>query len=517
MVGSYAALMMIDRSRLGSGWSRRDVLRIGGVGLAAAWLAACSDGGGSGGQPTGATDTPGPVPGGPFVQPGELVSANGRLEVALTAAHATLPWAAGNRYALAYNGTVPGPTLRVRPGDTLVVTLTNALDAPTNLHTHGLHVSPDGNSDNIFVMVGPGERHTYEYRIPDDHASGTFWYHPHHHGEVARQLSGGLAGVIVVEDAIDALPEMDGATERVLVLSDPRLGTDSSVLDATQQEQFDGREGDAALVNGVYQPALSASAGGMERWRIVNASASRYYELVLTGAPMHLIASDQGRLAAPQLVERLLLTPGQRAEVLVPLAAAGTVVLSTNAVDRAMGMAGMGSGGMGGMGGMGGSGTTLSPAADLLTLAVSGADAAAPALPGALREDDAIDALVPDRERRITFGAMGMGAGEFVIDGKAFAGGRIDAEVALDTVEDWVITNGSMMPHPFHLHVWPFRVVSRSDGSAPDPGWRDTVNIPTGQSVRIRIPFRDFGGTAVYHCHILDHEDLGMMATIHVG
>ena len=120
-----------------------------------------------------------------------------------------------------------------------------------------------------------------------------------------------------------------------------------------------------------------------------------------------------------------------------------------------------------------------------------------------------------DGRRRISFGGMGMGNGQFVIDGRSFDPGRIDSTGRLGTVEEWTITNNSMMDHPFHIHVWPFKVVERSDGT-PDPGWRDTVNVPTGGWVRFRMPITDFAGTTVYHCHILDHEDLGMMATIQV-
>jgi FtsP/CotA-like multicopper oxidase with cupredoxin domain len=111
---------------------------------------------------------------------------------------------------------------------------------------------------------------------------------------------------------------------------------------------------------------------------------------------------------------------------------------------------------------------------------------------------------------------MSMGNGEFVIDGQPFSADRITAAPSLGTTEDWTITNNSMMDHPFHIHVWPFQVISRSDGTSPDPGWRDTVNIPTGTSVTVRIPFEDFGGKTVFHCHILDHEDLGMMANVNV-
>ena len=474
-----------------------------------------NDGSGGSPGPGNASPTAGGAPGAAFAAPEELRSSGGRLELDLVAVSAQLPWGSGTRYALTYNGSVPGPTLRVRPGDTIALRLSNELESPTNLHTHGLHVSPDGASDNVLVMIDPGSAHDYEYVIPSDHPSGTFWYHPHHHGNVAAQVSGGLCGVIVVEDDLDDQPALTETNERVLVLSDPTIGADDGVLGVSQMVQMQGREGDVVLVNGQLRPVIAATTGTTERWRIVNASASRYYRLSVSLDTMHLIASDHGRLAKPQAIDQLDLAPGQRAEVLVRLDQPGQVVLRSAVVDRGMSMHG-GSGMGGGMGGMGSSGQAAGSTIDLLTLEVGGPFKAAPALPIALRALDPVEALPVDRTRDITFGAMGMGSGEFTIDGKAFAVDRVDTTAAIDTIEDWTITNASMMDHPFHLHVWPFRVVDRSNRTPLDPGWRDTVNVPAGESVTVRVVFRDFTGTAVYHCHILDHEDLGMMGVIRV-
>ena len=487
--------------------SRRSFVVAGAV----AGLAACTGQRGSSGP--GSTLLPG-VGGAPFTSPDEVRSVGGRLELELVAAAGTIDWDGGRRFATTYNGTAPGPTWRVRPGDTVVVTLRNELDEPTNLHTHGLHVSPDGDSDNILVMVGPGESHTYTYEIPTDHPSGTFWYHPHHHGLVAPQLSGGMAGVIVVEDELDDLPAMRVTAERVMVLGDPAIGTDAGVLDVSQMQMMQGREGDVVLVNGQAMPRLDAAVGVVERWRLVNASASRYYRLSV-GAPMHVLGSDHGRIGAPQQIDDVLLTPGQRVEVLVPFATAGRYVLRTAAVDRG----GMGAGMGGGMGGMGGGmgGGSVSGAAELLVVDVAdaGTAPASPALPAALRPLDPVDALTVDRARTVRLGGMGMGMGGFTIDGRSFEMDRVDIEVDIDTIEEWTIVNDSMMDHPFHLHVWPMRVVGAV--AAADQGWRDTVNVPAGGSLTVRIPFHDFTGTAVYHCHILDHEDMGMMGVIRVS
>lgn len=488
--------------------TRRQFVIGGGVGLAGLALSSCVRPFAKSGT-TLAPSTPGQV----FTEPQLLTSTDGVLRVELTAQAKQLPWGDGTRYALAYNGSVPGPTLRVNPGDRIELTLRNNLDEPTNLHTHGLHVSPEGNSDNILVMVAPGDSRTYTYEVPADHAGGTFWYHPHHHGTVARQISGGMAGAIVVMDADDASTAFTSTTDRVMVISDPRTGRDSSVLDASSMEKMMGREGDVILVNGLRAPVLRVETGRTERWRIVNASASRYYRLGLGGTRFMHVATDQGRFAAPLEVDHVVLTPGQRAEIAVNVTT-GMTGLVASPVDRNM-MHGMG-GGMGG-GMMGGGQSTFTSDETIVGFEVVDTGTST-FMPAALHARGSAPAATSSRS--LSFGAAGMGMmsnGEFVIDGKAFAAGRVDADPAFGSVEEWTVTNKSGMDHPFHLHVWPFTVVSRSSGAAPDPGWRDTVNIGAGETVVIRIPFTDFGGTTVYHCHILDHEDLGMMGTIRVA
>ncbi len=488
---------------------RRLLIGIGATGalVAAGGLAACTRSpSGSGARPTTGAAATDPA----FAEPPVLVSENGRLEVDLRAAAGTVSYAGAARWALVYNGSSPGPTLRIRPGDLLTITLENGLDAVTNLHTHGLHVSPEGDSDNVFVMVEPGQTHTYRYQIPADHPSGTFWYHPHHHGQVASQVFGGLAGAIIIEDAIDELPELAAATPRVLVLADPNIGDSSAVLGGSMMDTMFGREGNAIVVNGLDHPRLQAGTGTLEHWRLVNASPSRYYALRLDGLQMHLIASDAGRLDRPHLVDELVLVPGERAEVLIPIVEPGTHRLITRTVDR---------GGMGMMGGMGNRSGANNATTEIATVEITGDSTATPSLPTELTDVRPSPKADVARERTLTL-AMGMGMGmaggesQFTIDGRSFDPDRVDIVSQLDTTEDWTIRNTSPMDHPFHLHVWPFQVVDTGDGSKPPQGWKDTVNVPANQSVTIRIPFRDFAGKTVYHCHILDHEDLGMMGII---
>ncbi len=504
---------MTDRSPVApNAVTRRLVLQAGGAGVAAFVLAAC------GSSSSRSASAP---PGSAFRQPKVLTSSNRRLEVTLRAEARTVPYGTGRRFAYTYNGTTPGPTLRVRPGDTLVITLENRLDEPTNLHTHGLHVSPEGDSDNIFVQVDPGQSHTYTYVLPSDHRSSLCWYHPHHHGMVAPQLSGGLFGGIIVEDALDQGAEISASTERLLILSDPRIGDSRAVLGVSTMEVMQGREGDAALVNGLTIPTIDAAAGSLERWRILNASASRYYELALDGHRLHVIATDGGRLAAPHPVEEILLAPGERTELLVTPAKTGAYRFRTRGYDR-------GSAGMGG-GGMGGAATTASADQQVLaTMVVTGSKAAA-ALPAQIAAESDLAPGPAQSERAVVLamgagrgsGGMGGGAGgggmmSFTINGQSFDAARTNITTDLDTTEDWVITNTSNMDHPFHLHVWPFRVIDRSSGAPDVPGWKDTVNVPAGSTVTIRVPITDITGRTVYHCHILDHEDQGMMGVIRV-
>jgi FtsP/CotA-like multicopper oxidase with cupredoxin domain len=241
--------------------SRRGALALGGLGLAGTVV------GGAGLLwASSLEDSTHRQQGEELTQPSELNSSNGRLQLRLDAALGTVQIGGRRATALNFNGGVPGPTLRLKAGDRLGVTLHNELDSPTNLHVHGLHVSPEGNSDNPFVMVEPGGSFEYEYQLPAGHPPGLYWYHPHHHGFVADQVFGGLYGAIIVED-----PEpIEAARERVLVISDITLDALGGIRAVTQMEQMLGREGALVLVNGQVNPRLSASPGERERWRIVN-------------------------------------------------------------------------------------------------------------------------------------------------------------------------------------------------------------------------------------------------------
>jgi FtsP/CotA-like multicopper oxidase with cupredoxin domain len=478
--------------------SRRDFLALVAAGTAAAFVAACS-GTKNDGLPVTAS-------GMSFLEPEVLTSRAARLEVTLRAEARQVPYGSGTRFAYTYNGSTPGPTLRVRPGDRLVITLENRLDRDTNLHTHGLHVAPA--VDDIFLMIPPGGSHTYTYDIPADHRSGLFWYHPHVHEHVAEQVAAGLAGTIIVADHLDDIAEIAASHERIWILADPPIGTSSQILSVSGMTQMQGREGDQVLVNGIHQPHIEAKAGTLERWRVVNASASRYYRLAVDGHPLQIIATDSGRLIAPVMVDSTLLAPGERVEFLVTPTHAGAYDVRSLAYQRGNAM-NMGGGMMGGR-----SNSSSSTETTLATMNVNGTTAAASALPTRLAEPSTLTLPTPSATRTIVLamGGSGMGMMSFTIDGRTFDPGRTDITTRVGVVEEWVIRNTSSMDHPFHLHTWPFQII----GTSPVSGWKDTANVPANSEIRIRVPFVNLSGRTVYHCHILDHEDLGMMGVINV-
>ncbi|GAA1226171.1 multicopper oxidase family protein [Rhodoglobus aureus] len=478
--------------------SRRHALILGGLGTASVLA-------GGAGLFWSANSGLVPVKAEDFTEPTTLRSVNGVLELKLTAAEAPTQIAGRQATALTYNGGLPGPTWIVHPGDRVKVSVENQLNEPTNLHVHGLHVSPNGNSDNVLVSIDPGTSFDYEYQLPEDHPPGVYWYHPHHHGNVAAQVFGGMYGAIIVEDPTP-IPVV---RERLLVISDISLDSSGAIPAAAPRDQMMGREGDMVLVNGQVSPRLDARPGERERWRIVNACSSRYLRLQLDGQELQLLGIDSGRFEQPRNVTEVTLAPGNRADLIVT-AVDGATTLQTLPVDRGSAM------------GMMGGGRFFSTTTDLATFVVVGATAeSADTVPIQPSPRDLRKSTV-DGRRELVF-AMGMGAGgmrmggnmmAFTIDGKLFDSDRVDTIVQGGSIEEWTLTNTSSMDHPMHLHVWPMQIVEQDGAAVQEILWQDVVNVPANDSVRVRIPFDDFTGTTVYHCHILDHEDVGMMGII---
>ena len=471
------------RRRAASAWSRGIV----GVGLGVLlWqLASCDD-----------DDPVRPAALAPaletFREPPEVRSAGGVLQKALAIGPATVQVAGQDVQATVYDGLYVPPTLRVRPGDVMRLSLANGGGLSTNLHTHGLGVSPLANSDNVFLAVAPGATQDYEIRIPGNHPAGLFWYHPHFHGVSSASVKQGLSGAIIVEGLLDPFPELRGIRERVLLLKDAQIA--GGTIDTT----LDIGDNTTRTVNGLDNPTLLIRPGETQLWRIGNIGANIYYRLSLGGHRFHVVARDGNRLARMVETEELLLPPGSRAEVLVQGGDVGAHQLRTAPITT------------------GAQGDSYAGAV-LATLLVAGEEARRITLPTVL--DPAVVDLrgrVTNR-RTVTFSETDDGL-TFFIDGRTFDHDRVDTQVRVGDVEEWTIRNVTGEWHAFHIHQGDFQIVSVNGQERPFDGYHDTAHLPDNSEVKIVIPFTDpvAVGKFVYHCHILDHEDNGMMAVIEV-
>jgi FtsP/CotA-like multicopper oxidase with cupredoxin domain/peroxiredoxin len=440
-----------------------------------------------------------------------------------------------------YNGNMVGPTLRIRPGDKLAITIENDLpktepngpcmpeppniNTPhgfncTNLHTHGLHVSPE--EDDVFVEIDPcGSPYTYKYGIDKHHVAGTFWYHPHKHGSVSMQLTTGAAGALIVEGGLDEIPEIRDAFERIMVFQqllftpDPDNVVTPSQTDVYTQPSPPGVAA-VTLINGQLHPVIRMRPGSVERWRFIHAGIHNDINIAVVkdngpsgigpALPLYEIAVDgipRGKMT-PTLAYELY--PGYRWDVMVKAPyEPGQYFLIDQGAE---------------------SGNQLRPTQPvaqksyLAKIVVTG-----PVHPMKLPDRYDLAACVPSQfapvtddeikdskgTPRICAIQLQSSAAKFLIDKCEYDRNRIDRVAWLDTAEEWHITANS---HPFHIHVNPFeQPIYDSKHNVVDHIWRDTLFVNSGKTgpVTIRMRFKDFSGKTVLHCHILDHEDQGMM------
>ena len=431
-----------------------------------------------------------------FPEPTEIVSDHGVLHAKLTAAEQQIEIAGTPVTAQVYNGAFVGPTLRLNPGDKLELQLDDSLTDPTNLHYHGTHVSPSGDSDNVLREVAAGTTAPYELDFPPDHAPGTYWYHSHEHHLSEEQVFGGMSGLIVVEGLQDLLPQdLRDIQERSFALKDFQLTSDGHIV----QDNIDSNAPTTRTVNGAVNPSLSIAPGETQLWRLANIGADIWYQVALEGHAFYVIGEDANPVWQTWSADSLVLPPGKRYDVLVQGQSAGTYELMTTDFDQ---------------------GGDHYPEATLATLTVGGTAVTPAAIPTSLyAQNDPVHGDLSsgtvDKERTLVF-SEDDSTNAFMIDDKQFDPNRVDQQVKLGTMEEWTIRNDTEELHPFHIHINDYQVMSINGAPYEAHGLQDTIPLPIHGEVVIRIPFRDYTGKFVYHCHILNHEDNGMMGIVEV-
>ncbi|MDX8450719.1 multicopper oxidase family protein [Mesorhizobium captivum] len=429
----------------------------------------------------------------------------GLFKAKLTAAPATARFAADrDTPILAYNGTSPGPLIEAYEGDRVEIIFANRIEGEqSTIHWHGMPVPADQDG-NPMDPVAAGADRVYGFELPEGSA-GSYWYHPHPHGKTAEQVYRGLAGAFVVKAKADPVPAAYGDT--VLMFTDLRLAADGSMPDNTMNDLMNGRVGDHVLVNGQKNPRLTVAMGAKRRLRLYNATNARFLRLAFDGAAMTIIGTDGGLLGKPVAANEIMLSPAERVELVVAFDRAGTATLTTLDYDR----------------GWMGPGRPADAGLTLFTVDVSETPGESmPPLPERLRPIAPLGA--PAVSRRLVFtetmamNATGMEMG-FLINGKAFDMERVDVVARAGETELWEIVNQADMDHPFHLHGTQFQVIEHERGGKvakpPYLAWKDTVNVARGETVRLLLR-QERPGQRMYHCHILEHEQLGMMGILDV-
>ncbi len=432
-------------------------------------------------------------------------------------------------------GSYLGPVIRLRRGQKVRVRFANKLPEPSIVHWHGLDV-PENADGHPRLAVSGGKEYVYEFEVTN--RAGTYWYHPHPHMRTGAQVYQGLAGMLIVrDDEEDALGLPSGENELLCALQDRTFDGQNQLVfhGGSMMEMMNGFLGDKVMVSGRPQPTTEVDAA-WQRVRLLNASNARIYKLAWSNeAKMVVIGGDGGLLEHPVTQQVLTLAPGQRADVLLDLTAlsAGTEV-HLNSQGYPEDDAGVvGRGGMGGMRGGGGRGLSSSTPNGaplrVMTLRTRARKGPVFRVPERLSSFDSSwspSGDIPVRRVPLTFQRM-----EWSFGGRTFemADVAADETVRAGSTAYWQFENlanpmGMQAAHPIHIHGRQFRVVARTGvGTANtlspgivDAGWRDTVLVLPGETVRVHVTFTRHPGLYLYHCHILEHEDMGMMRNFRV-
>jgi blue copper oxidase len=424
------------------------------------------------------------------------VDAQGRRVFDLTAGEGSHDFGRGRSTPTwGFNGDYLGPTLRAQRGEQVVVNVHNELAENTTVHWHGMHL-PAAMDGGPHQPIAPGDTWSPTWRI--DQPAATLWYHPHPHGETETHVYRGLAGMFILDDEAAAgdLPDEYGVDDIPVIVQDKRFTNDGRLNESSPLGSDIGVLGDTIAVNGTVAPYLDVTTEQL-RLRLLNASTARTYDLGFADdRQFALVGTDGGLLATPYRTSRVMLSPGERAEIVVTVRPGEEAVLRStppplglDAINRRMS----------------GGDDTL----DILQLRAADQLAPSPEMPDRLVDMPRLDPAEAAQTR--TFRLSGRN-----INGQRMDMERIDATVLTDSLEIWEVTNAQNTTHNFHVHDVQFQVLT-VDGGPPPPelaGWKDTIYLPPDVRFELILRFADYadpGAPYMFHCHILYHEDRGMM------
>lgn len=392
------------------------------------------------------------------------------------------------------NGAFLGPTLRVRRGEEIRLNVSNELDEPTTLHWHGMRL-PAAADGGPHQMVEPGETWSPSWTI--NQSAATLWYHPHPHGQTERHVYKGIGGMFIIDDdeesALD-LPRNYGVDDIPVIVQDKTFSVSGQLVETGRVGV--GMLGNTVLVNGTAAPVLEVQAKHT-RLRLLNASSARSYNFGFSDdRTFTMIASDGGLLAAPATLTRIMLTPGERAEIIIAAVPGETVTLRSFPQD------------------LGVSETRSADAGahdvlDILELKTAATLSPSAPIPAKLASVEYPDPALAGEMRMFQLG-------DNVINNKFMDMDRIDLSVKAGATEAWAVLNAHNQPHNFHIHDVQFQILTLDEQPPPPElaGWKDTVYAPPGVTIRLLMKFSEDADPVspyMYHCHLLWHEDMGMM------
>ena len=467
---------------------------------------------------------------------------NGNPTSILTSQFLTYAWTLneGHSSNLSTSGdSFPGPTLKVNRGDILRIHLENDLqgltitpptgsapvtEEPINNHVHGLHLSPEGNSDNVLLTLPPGEAFVYEYKISADQPEGLYWIHNHRHMYTTDQVYRGLSSMLVVGNSASGIEEFASIPDRAMALQYQFLANQGTPTQYLQDfTKAGGAAGQQISTNGLVNPTITVGMGQTEVWSFANMSPNKDLSVRLrntttnTNLPLILVAQDGNALGAPVVIpatQNVFMPSGSRYSFLVSASAIAGQNVSLVTLDN--------------------KGNVTASYVTMTTNATTGTNLPTPATLTSARffEDLSGPTEVIAQSRTVEFSIVGNGAtAEFQVNGEIFPNASI-FQPRIGTIEEWTLTNTSGVPHPFHIHVNPFQVMSsfsptgsQPNVTSPQAWYQDVVNVPpalvdpSGKVISpgrvvIRMKPIDFTGEFVFHCHVLPHEDRGMMSLV---